>query len=305
MVPTKIHTICPNTNQDTNAPHSSAFHGRMLRMENHLKRTFSRWPKPLAAARSSSFVGRWGIFGRCRYLDMESARDACSDPSGVGVFAGACCGPSGSCLGADALFLSPSPLVWELLALFPDTAEFPRPFLACRLCSHTCRAKWLRFARCPELPTSAESAAAVHVVTTALVEDGLELSPRSSRPPEVQLFRTFLGETRDGQGWKNRRAVWNNRVFGVCGVLKNCPGDRLFDRGRGPGSLAARTVTESRIEPQNWRPSCVVVALEVIVERHAGTHGPQKAKFQAIVDGGCRYASRSGVVLGPGWSGRV
>jgi hypothetical protein len=34
----------------------------------------------------------------------------------------------------------------------------------------------------------------VHVVTTALVEEGLELSPSSSRPPEVQLLRTFFGE---------------------------------------------------------------------------------------------------------------
>jgi hypothetical protein len=63
-------------------------------------------------------------------LDMESARDACSDSSGGGVFAGACCGASGSFLGPDGLCVSPFPLVLELLALFPDTAELPRPFLA-------------------------------------------------------------------------------------------------------------------------------------------------------------------------------
>jgi hypothetical protein len=57
---------------------------------------------------------------------------------------------------------------------------------------------WLRFALCPELTTNAESAAAVHVVTTAPVEDGLELSPRRSRPPDVQLFRTFWGESLEG-----------------------------------------------------------------------------------------------------------
>jgi hypothetical protein len=136
----------------------------------------------------------------------------------------------------------------------------------------------------------------VHVVTTALVDDGLELSPRSSKPPEVQLFRTFLGEIREGCGWKKRRAVWNNRVFGVCGVLKNCPADALLGRGRGPGSLAARTVTESRIEPQNWRPSCVVVALEVIVERHAGTHGPQGASLKPLSTAGVDMRLESGAV---------
>jgi hypothetical protein len=95
----------------------------------------------------------------------------------------------------------------------------------------------------------------VHVVTTALVEDGLELSPRSSKPPEVQLFRTFLGEIREGYGWKNCLAEWKKRVCWACDVLKkDCPADKWFGRwfgsGRRPGSLAARTVTESRIEPQ-------------------------------------------------------
>lgn len=61
VVPTKIQTRWLRMNHDTKAPHSSAFHGRMLRMESHLNRTFSLWEKPLAAARSSSFVGRWGM----------------------------------------------------------------------------------------------------------------------------------------------------------------------------------------------------------------------------------------------------
>ena len=65
----------------------------------------------------------------------------------------------------------------------------------------------------PEPPASAESAAAVHVVTTALVEEGLELRLRSSKPPDVQLLRTFFGEIREGYGWKKRRAEWENRVF--------------------------------------------------------------------------------------------
>ena len=58
VVPTKIHTKCPSINQDTKAPHSSAFHGRMDRMDIHLNLTFNRCRKLVAAARSSSFVGR-------------------------------------------------------------------------------------------------------------------------------------------------------------------------------------------------------------------------------------------------------
>jgi hypothetical protein len=63
VVPMKIHAMFPNTNQDTKALQSSIFHGRTLLIENHLKWTFSRDQKPVAAARSSSFVGRWGILG--------------------------------------------------------------------------------------------------------------------------------------------------------------------------------------------------------------------------------------------------
>ena len=95
VVPTRIHTRCPKRNHETKAPHSSAFHGRMLRIENHLKRTLSLSQKPLAAASNSSLVGRCGICilgmcGRCRYLDMESARDSCSPANGScdGWFAG-------------------------------------------------------------------------------------------------------------------------------------------------------------------------------------------------------------------------
>ena len=94
--------------------------------------------------------------------------------------------------------MPPSPFVLELLALFPLPSERPRPLRAWRLCSHIWRAIWLNCAFCAELPASAESAAAVHVVTTVLVEDGLDVSPRSSSPPEVQLLRTFLGEIREG-----------------------------------------------------------------------------------------------------------
>jgi hypothetical protein len=68
----------------------------------------------------------------------------------------------------------------------------------------------------------------------------------------VQLFRTFLGETREGWGWKNRRAEWKKRVFWPCGVLnKGCPADGWFGSGRRVESLGVRIVTELRIEPQN------------------------------------------------------
>lgn len=72
VVPSKIHTRWPNMNQDTNAPHSSAFHGLMDRMDIHLNLTFNLWRKLVAAARSSSFVGRWGMDGR--YFDMDDAK---------------------------------------------------------------------------------------------------------------------------------------------------------------------------------------------------------------------------------------
>lgn len=127
VVPTRIHTRCPKKTQETNAPHSSAFHGRMLLMENHLNRTFNRCRNPLAASSSSSFVGRCGIFGRCRYLDMESASDSCSWGAGAAGLLESWRSASGSCLGAETLDWSPSPFVFELLALFP---EHPRPFLA-------------------------------------------------------------------------------------------------------------------------------------------------------------------------------
>lgn len=66
-------------NHDTNAPHSSAFQGLMLLIDIHFSRTFDLSQNPLAAARSSSLVGRWGIFGRCgrcKYLDMDEAIDS-------------------------------------------------------------------------------------------------------------------------------------------------------------------------------------------------------------------------------------
>ena len=197
VVPTRIQTKCPNRNQETNAPHSSAFQGRMLRIENHLKRTLSRSPKPLAAANSSSLVGRCGIFGRCMYLYMEFARDSCSGTGGsVGWLAADSCAPDCSprfCCAVGDLTRSPSFLsAFELPALFPATREPPWTM---GQNPGSCRARRVIFAFCRALPEKAESATAVHVVTTDPVEEGLALTARRSSPPEVQC-RTLFGENR-------------------------------------------------------------------------------------------------------------
>lgn len=48
--------------------------GRPERIENHLKRTPRRCQKPVAAARSSSFVGRW-IDGKRVNIGLEDDAD--------------------------------------------------------------------------------------------------------------------------------------------------------------------------------------------------------------------------------------
>lgn len=97
VVPTRIHTKWPNRIHDKKAPHSSALNGRVLRMENHLKRTLSLCQNPVAAAKSSSLVGRGGIFGRCgkcRYFDTESVRLSWPSPGFFGESLGSLfCGP--------------------------------------------------------------------------------------------------------------------------------------------------------------------------------------------------------------------
>lgn len=59
VVPTRIQMTCPTKIHEKKALMSSLLKGRRLRMENHLKRTRRRDQKPVAAARSSSLVGRW------------------------------------------------------------------------------------------------------------------------------------------------------------------------------------------------------------------------------------------------------
>lgn len=76
VVPTSTQRRWPNKTQETNAPHSSIFQGRMLLMEAHLKRTFIRCQNPVAAASSSSLVGLCGILGMCRYFETVVAIDS-------------------------------------------------------------------------------------------------------------------------------------------------------------------------------------------------------------------------------------
>lgn len=56
---------------------------------------------------------------------------------------------------------------------------------------HASRAKLLMLAFLPLLATNAVSVAAVHVATTAGVEEGPDVKPMRSRPPDVQLLRTL------------------------------------------------------------------------------------------------------------------
>ena len=96
VVPTRIHTKCPNSTQDIKAPHSSMFQGLMLLIETHLKRTLSLSQKPFAAANSSSLLGRCSICGIWRYFDTDAVIDSCS--AAVGFLASSGGGPV---LGAD------------------------------------------------------------------------------------------------------------------------------------------------------------------------------------------------------------
>lgn len=152
------------------------------------------------------------------------------------------------------------------------------------------------------LPENAESATAVHVVTTELAEEGLELTARRRSPPEVQ-WRTFLGEARACDCRENHLAVWLWYMFHGDG---GTPG-----RGRGGGCAlrpTPRTLAESRNAAQSLRPSWVEVPLVAIVERHTEAIGVRGSKSQAMVVW-CRWAnvviarSRGGVrsEVGLGW----
>lgn len=155
----------------------------------------------------------------------------------------------------------------------------------------------------------AESAAAVHVVTTALVEDWFVPSPRSRRPPEVQLLRTFWDDTLGGERW-NDWPECENRLGQVRDMLreKGCVVDAWSGNGRRTGDLAVKTPTTSRIEPQNRRPSWVVDELEVIVEKTCCRTVTSCVSFffffQAIVKANDQifFASKAVPVYGPGIS---
>ncbi len=84
-----------------------------------------------------------------------------------------------------------------------------------KLCRQACLAKDDIAAFCAAFADNAESAAAVHVATTEFVEHGEDPSPKSSRPPDVQLLRTWPGERRVWDPGENHRAVWKARPLGA------------------------------------------------------------------------------------------
>lgn len=200
VVPTRIHTKCPNNIQDTKAPHSSALNGLALRIENHLKRTLSLCQNPVAAAKSSSFVGRWGIFGRCgkcgrcRYLETESLRLSCPPPSmlffiasGSVEFCCACCLTFCSMLAA----LSSS----SALLLFHRRCARPEGLDVCTLRIHACLANRLTLPLLVLLALK-ESAAALQFGTAW--EADVDESIAMSRSPLEQCRRTlYCGGVRE------------------------------------------------------------------------------------------------------------
>lgn len=63
------------------------------------------------------------------------------------------------------------------------------------------------FDLCVLVHDKAESAAAVHVATTVAGGVDGELSPMSSKPPDVQLRRTWFGEMRALAEARNEKEV--------------------------------------------------------------------------------------------------
>lgn len=182
VVPTRIQTKCPNNIHDTKAPHSSALNGLALRIENHLKRTLSLCQNPVAAARSSSFVGRWGIFGRCgrcRYFETDSVRLSCSPSTPVFVVSGSlelcgtCC--VGFCSKPAAL---PSSLA---LSCFHRRCSRPVRRDICTDRIHACLASRPTLAL-PVLLDITDSAAALQFVK--VWEEADESIPNNRSPPE-------------------------------------------------------------------------------------------------------------------------
>lgn len=147
--------------------------------------------------------------------------------------------------------------------------------------AHACRAKLLTPAFLPLLTTRAESAAAVHVATTAGVEEGPDVKPMRSRPPDVQLLRTLCCDTFARFEAENHLVAWNARL-----VEEDIGWPKLCAKPALPralcfwiGSRAVKMPTESRIEVQTWRPSWVVVVVEDIA-----SHGDYNRE-EAIAEG--------------------
>lgn len=284
VVPTRIHSRWPSMNQETNAPHSSAFQGRMLRIECHLNRACRRCQKPVAAARNSSLVGRGGIFGRwdCRYFDMEAAMDSASPGCGGGGGGGS--GTSSGlflCASSSVVFFAP-PLV---VVLSPRWAAFQSGSTRLRGRDATpCSVWWLRRCCCcccwfhacraarPMLaffwavvPPMAVSAAAVQVATTEDEDVDGELRPRSRSPPEVQLRRTTLfGEILPAGAlcpnsrrlllWKKDRRAGSRPM--TCAANERPMPRPVSERwAERTGRCHTHESSESRMVVHTWRPS--------------------------------------------------
>lgn len=168
------------------------------------------------------------------------------------------------------------------------------------------------------------AAAAVHVATT--VEEGVagELRPMSRRPPEVQLRRTWLGETLDGaaaalgeevkkrgrpakKSWrpvrneKDRRAAWlpprppaaSATVAAATACAEKTDWAMLLPvKERWPwrpvaaGSCQTQESIEARTEAQKRRPSCWVEAeLEGILHFRDGGEDGRRTGERRVVGG--------------------
>lgn len=178
VVPTRIQTKWPNNIHDTKAPHSSALNGRVLLIEYHLNRTLSLSQNPVAAARSSSLVGRCGIFGKCgrwRYFETDSERLSCPSCAPFLRCSASLFCPSGCddvSLGAGVPPFSSEFVCFHRRCIIPAA-----PNVLCGVCFHACLVRRLI------VPCPGDSAAEWQLLAMLLVE-GLEVLRPRRRPPE-------------------------------------------------------------------------------------------------------------------------
>ena len=160
----------------------------MLLIDTHLNRTFNLSQNPLAAARSSSLVGRW--VGRWKYFDTEDAIDSGSTGvppwcSGLGIVEGSCFGGGGG-----VVFAGLSLPGFESVCS-RRTEWMPLLAAVWRLRCHASRASRYMPSLCDAPTSRLESAAAAQDAAIAGDDAELESRPRSRSPPPVRpLFFT-------------------------------------------------------------------------------------------------------------------